>query len=222
MKTISNNLKAVLFDLDGVIIDSEMVYLDKLYSEVIQKYQFLKKEDLYPMVGMDEERTRIFMHNITCEPLDNAVFDVYMQDIHTDMQIDNYKDILNPGVIETLIFLKERNFKVALASSSRLHVIKKALKQCEVESFFDFVISGEQFKESKPNPEIYLTAIKEIGCTPGECIVVEDSSYGIEAGSSAGTYVIAKKDGRFNIDQSKADCKIDTIDEIIDLLINRY
>jgi HAD superfamily hydrolase (TIGR01509 family) len=218
MKIINRNPRTVLFDLDGVIIDSETVYLDKIYSEIIQRYKFLKKEDLYPVVGMDEERTRIFMHNIACEPLNNLAFDTYIQDIHINMQIDDYKHILNPGVIKTLEFLKKSNFKVALASSSKMHIIKEALHQCEIESFFDYVISGEQFKESKPNPEIYLTAIRAIGCIPEECIVVEDSSYGIEAGSLAGTYVIAMKDDRFNIDQSKADRQIETIDEIIDLL----
>jgi HAD superfamily hydrolase (TIGR01509 family) len=161
------------------------------------------------------------MHNITCEPIDNTAFDTYMQEIHAGIEIDDYKSILNPGVIETLEFLKKNNFKVALASSSKMHIIQKAIKQCEIASFFDFVISGEQFKESKPNPEIYLTAIKAIGCTPCECIVVEDSSYGIEAGSSAGTYVIAKKDDRFNFDQTKADDQIEQIDEIIDLF-NKY
>ncbi len=218
MKRINSNLKAVLFDMDGVLIDSEIVYLNRIYSKISPKYKFLSKEDLYPIVGMDDKRTRIFLHNITCEPLDNEAFDIYMQDILKDIQIAEYKDVLNPGVLVTLEFLKKGNFKVALASSSKMRIIKEVLKQCEIESFFDYVISGEKFKESKPNPEIYLTAIREIGCTPDECIVIEDSSYGIEAGSLAGAYVIAKKDERFHFEQSKADYQIETIDEIIDLL----
>lgn len=218
MKIKKRNLKAVLFDLDGVIIDSEMFYLEKLYFGIVQNYPFLKKEDLYPIVGMDEERTRVFMHQITLEPLDNRDFDAYMEGVHASMEIDNYKEILNPGVVETLTFLKERSFKIALASSSKMHIIKKALKQCEIELFFDYVISGEQFEESKPNPEIYLTAIRAIGCKPEECLVVEDSSYGIEAGVSAGTYVVAMRDEKFRIDQSKAHDQIKGVEEVINLL----
>lgn len=220
MKKINRNLKAVLFDMDGVLIDSETVYMDILYSNLVQKYGFLNREDLYPIVGMDSESTHLFLYQVTREPLDNAAFDLYMEAVYRDMHVDDYKDILNPGVMETLEFLKKRKFKMALASSSKMYLIEKVLEQCGIASFFDYVISGEQFAESKPNPEIYLTAMREIGCTPDECIVVEDSSYGIEAGLSAGTYVIAKKDERFNIDQSKADHQINAIDEIIELLID--
>lgn len=218
MKKISGNRKAVLFDMDGVLIDSEIGYLNKIYAQVVQRYDFLKREDLYPTVGMDGESERLFMHRITGEPMDNKAFDVYLEGVHSNIRMDNYRDILNPGVVETLEFLKKRNYKTALASSSSMQVIKKVLRQCGIGPFFDFVVSGEQFKESKPNPEIYLTVMKALGCTPDECIVVEDSNYGIEAGLLAGAYVIAKRDDRFNMDQSKADDHIDRIDEVMDLL----
>lgn len=218
MKIKNKNFKAVLFDMDGVLIDSEIVYLDKIYKKMSEKYKLLKREALYPSVGMDEERTRIFMHNIVGEALNNKQFDLYMEDIYKDIRISDYKEIMNPGVTETLNYLKRNHYKVVLASTSKMLIIKEVLKQCDIESYFDFIISGEQFKESKPNPAIYLTAIKAVGCIPGECVVVEDSDYGIEAGHAAGTYVIAKKDERFNFNQSKADYHINTINEIVDFL----
>ena len=82
------------------------------------------------------------------------------------------------------------------------------------------IISGEVFKESKPNPEIYLTCIEKLNLEADECVAVEDSEYGIEAAKKAGLICIAKRDDRFNYDQSKADYFIDDHDEIKDILEN--
>ena len=76
------------------------------------------------------------------------------------------------------------------------------------------LLSGEMFEESKPNPEIYLTAAKKLGVDPSECVAVEDSTYGIAAGNAAGMRVIAYADEQFGIDQSKAYAKIHSMDEV--------
>ena len=82
----------------------------------------------------------------------------------------------------------------------------------------DAVVSGEQFKESKPNPEIYLYTIKELNVNKDEAIIIEDSSKGILAANRAGIKVLALKDDKFGLDQSQADIIIDELNDIIKLI----
>jgi beta-phosphoglucomutase-like phosphatase (HAD superfamily) len=81
------------------------------------------------------------------------------------------------------------------------------------------VTSGDQFKESKPNPEIYLHTMKELKVSPSECLIIEDSGYGIEAGVAAGATVAALRDDRYDLHQEKAHYHISSLSEIHGLLI---
>ena len=118
------------------------------------------------------------------------------------------------GVLERL---REMGFKTALASSTSMNGIRKVLSQCEIGGLFDYVVSGEQFRESKPNPEIYLTAMAALDCRPDQCLVVEDSTYGVTAGVAAGACVAARRDSRFPFDQTGAMYLIDSLTEVLDL-----
>lgn len=77
-----------------------------------------------------------------------------------------------------------------------------------IKEFFDVILSGEDFENSKPDPEIYISAMKSLGVKKHDCIIIEDSDYGIEAGNKAGAFVIAKKDERFGFSQAKADLQV--------------
>ncbi len=92
------------------------------------------------------------------------------------------------------------------------------LKENELECYFNIIVSGEDFKESKPNPEIYHDTRAKLQLAPEECLIVEDSSYGIQAGKAAGMEVVAIKDTQFSFDQSAADYFIDKTTDLINLL----
>ena len=83
---------------------------------------------------------------------------------------------------------------------------------------FDLIVSGKQFKQSKPNPEIYHYTANILGVREDECFVVEDSTVGIEAAYRAGMSIAGLKDDRFEFDQSKADYHIDHISDILKYL----
>ena len=100
------------------------------------------------------------------------------------------------------------------SSSSAMHQIQTMENVCDLVGCFDELLSGEMFHESKPNPEIYLTAAKKLKVKPEECIAVEDSSYGIAAGNAAGMRVLAYADDRYGVDQSKAYARIHHMQEI--------
>lgn len=210
--------RAVIFDMDGVLIDSEYVYLSNTCKGLQKKRPWIREEDLYPSVGMDSVRTRELMFRIAGEPLNNREFDRELEEIYKLSDHVSYPDMLYPEVEKVLKALRKNGFKTALASSSRLAVIRKVLKQCGLEALFDHVVSGEQFRESKPNPEIYLTVMAAMGCRPEECLVVEDSTYGVKAGVGAGAQVAARKDLRFPFDQSGAAYHIDTLEDLMGIV----
>ncbi len=129
----------------------------------------------------------------------------------------DYRKLLNSGVAETLTGLKERGVRVALASSSPLNNIEEVLGTCGIRDYFEFLVSGEQFKRSKPEPDIYLHAIDRLGLPADCCCCVEDSLYGITAGKRAGLTVIAKREERFGFSQDAADKIIDQLPDLLEL-----
>ena len=90
----------------------------------------------------------------------------------------------------------------------------QVLGECGIGPYFECVVSGEQFARSKPDPEIYRFVMRQMGMQPDECLVVEDSTYGVQAGYAAGVYIAALRDTRFPFDQSLADFHIESLDEI--------
>ncbi|MBD1382707.1 HAD family hydrolase [Bacillus sp. IB182487] len=136
-------------------------------------------------------------------------FEKYFKDIPI-----NYFELLNDGVVDFLKWLTENNFRIALASSGSLEKIEDVLKQCEIKDYFELIVSGDMFKQSKPHPEIYQTVSKLLNIPVDECLVIEDSNYGIESSTRAGMFTIAKKEERFPFSQDKAQKIVNTFAEI--------
>ena len=129
-----------------------------------------------------------------------------------------YKKIMIPGVVELLEYLKEMGIKTAVCSSSPLETIEQCTDECGIRQYFDYIVSGEQFVNSKPDPEIYQHSAAVFNLDPKECLVIEDAMLGIQAGISAGCRVIALHHPRFMQDQSKATWQRDSMAEILTLI----
>ena len=153
---------------------------------------------------------------IVNEKTDFITFKNMLQEYFRSLDRD-YKAVVRPQIYSVLEHLS-KHYKIALASSSRLYTINNALDQAGLRKYFSLVVSGEQFKESKPNPEIYLHTIKELNVNKDEAIIIEDSSKGILAANRAGIKVLALKDDKFGLDQSQADIIIDELNDIIKLI----
>ena len=132
---------------------------------------------------------------------------------------DTMQDVTYPYIRYILKKLKP-DYKLAIASSSSKELISKCLKECSIDSYFDLVVTGRDFKESKPNPEIYLYTAKQLGVSSDECVVLEDSTIGITAAKRAGMYTLAHRDLRFNIDQTLADHIFEDFLEAYDYIQN--
>ena len=132
-------------------------------------------------------------------------------------QVD-YKKIFRPEAYTTVQELKKRGYPVALASSTGPKLIARIVEETGMRPLFDLIVSGKQFRQSKPNPEIYHYTAKTLRVPEEECFVIEDSTVGIQAASRAGMVIAALKDDRFGFDQSPADFHIESIADILEIL----
>lgn len=210
-------IKAVIFDMDGVLIDSEIIYLDHMYEQLKIKYPQINREALFAVVGSTTKRTMEIISDVIREDVNSRMF----QELYAGLWVDcrpDYPSILRKEVPDILKELHRRGYQVALASSTSRAGIDDVLTSCGLKGDFDYIVSGEEFKESKPNPEIYLHTADTLKRKPKECLVVEDSTYGIMAGHGAGMTVAAVIDDRFSFDRSLADYSINGLWEILDVL----
>lgn len=197
-------LKAVLFDMDGVLIDSEPIYMHQTI-EFLHHYGIsVAKEELMKLPGSSHQlglelQASWWPEAITPEKVEE-LFEQYCQGEEM-----TYSDLLNPHVKYLLQRLKQAGFQLAVASSSSLKAVTDMVEECGLKEYFDLLISGQDLHVSKPDPAIYLSTMKQLDVLPEECVVIEDSNYGIEAGKRAGAKVIALKDARFYRDQSAGD-----------------
>lgn len=208
-------IKAVIFDMDGVIIDSEMEYLNFIFEFAREKNPGLKIEDLYGTVGT----TRQDCWEVVAKAVNNGetwdeLRDQYAGRWEEVFSIVDYKAIFRPVVLDVMDWLKKEGFLLAVASSTNLEQVKKILNLNQVDKRLDLIVSGGMFKRSKPDPEIYLYTAETLGVKPEECLVIEDSTVGITAGCKAGMKVAALIDNRFNFDRTLADIELSVLEEI--------
>lgn len=204
-------MNTVIFDMDGVIIDSEVIYID-FFQKVLQDFDVeISEEDLFSLAGLSQQKTDEFLKS----KLHRKPEEVYsLMKKYIDDDKINYSSIVMDGFYPLLKELKRKNFEIALASSSPKKTINNVLEELDIKDEFDAVISGEDFKESKPNPEIYIKTCEILGIRPKDAIAIEDSDYGIDSAKNAGLTVIARRENRFNFKQDKADFIVDNLQDI--------
>ena len=177
--------KAVIFDMDGVIFDTEKVYLD-IWIEVFEKYGYKMTKELYVNVmGTGRKNViKTFLENFgddlpiekMYEEKDNQLFYI----------IENQGIPLKEGVKELFSMLKEKDYKIALATSAKKERVEKQIKDKWLKESFDAIVCGDDVEKGKPSPDIFLKAAKKIDVEPENCFVVEDSPAGIKAAFSGG------------------------------------
>lgn len=214
-------LEAVIFDMDGVLIDSERVYQGMIRRYFSEQGIAVSDEEFQATAGAsDRETQRRFAEwwrRARGEDRSGADIEREVFNGGQGNGVD-YHDIMNPGVPETLAALTARGLRLALASSSSKENIADVLEQCGIRDYFGFIVSGEDFHESKPNPAIYLHALEKLELDATACVAIEDSDYGITAAKRAGLPVIVKRETRFSFTQDGADYMIDQIPDLLSLL----
>ncbi len=185
-------LKAVIFDMDGVIIDSESLHIEVVLDILKGLDIVLSYNDITGYIGISNSYMwgeligRYGIRKTVSELID-------IQHVMNIEVLDSHEDIAMPGIIELLEEIKNSGLKTAIASSSTIDYIDAVVDKLGIARYFDAIISGEQVARGKPNPDIFIRAAELLDVRPAECIVIEDSDNGIRAAVDAGIRVIGLK-----------------------------
>lgn len=193
--------KAVIFDMDGVLVDSEQYYFDRrmnFFHKLGLSPQNVQMSD-YLGLGDKEGWVQLFPDK---DQRENAQAQFTQYEAKHPV---NFAPLLNPGVKDVLEYLQINGYSIALASAGVTAHINRMLEQCQLKGYFDLVEYGEKLTHNKPDPEIYTTVAQRLGLKPTECVVLEDSVNGIRAAESAKMETWAIKLRKYVIDQSQAD-----------------
>lgn len=185
--------KAVIFDLDGLLIDSEIISY-KMYAKLLQKYNLRFMLENYVRHysgknGVTNMQNLIFTYHLPIA-LEQGL--AYVDALEKDYFAKGVP--LKPGARELLNFLKRRKIKILLASSSTRERALFALAQNGIEDAFDAMVFGPEIEHGKPAPDIFIKAREKSGEASADCLVLEDSEAGIRAAYAAGIDVICVPD----------------------------
>ena len=185
--------KAVVFDMDGVIFDSERAVM-QCWKEVASRHNIPDIEKaILACTGTTMVRTREIMLNMYGA---DFPYDEYARESSAifHSRYDGGRLPMKPGVKELLTFLKERGKKIALASSTRQQVVTDELRDAGIIEYFDRIICGDMVSRSKPAPDIFLKACEELNVSPSDSYAIEDSYNGIRAAHAGGLHPIMVPD----------------------------
>ena len=160
-----------------------------IFPKIFKKYGHnLNKEQVVKTLGQNHKSVREYY---TAE-FPNIDFDLVNNELMTELINSSNNGNLNMkiGVIELLEYLKVKNIKLAIASSSKREMIELYTKNANIFEYFDYIISGEDIVNSKPDPEIFIKAMKYFNISPKETIIFEDSFNGIIAANKSGAFPI--------------------------------
>ncbi len=182
--------EAIIFDMDGVLIDSEPLW--KIAMEAVFKEVGcpLTKKDFQKTVGLRLDEVIAYWHSVV--PWENYS-NKEVEDLIVARMVELIEENGKPltGVVETIAFLQSQNKKIGLGTSSYELLIHTVLRVLNLENEFDFVHSAENEVYGKPHPAVYLTVAENLQVKPTKCLVIEDSLTGIIAGKAAKMTVVA-------------------------------
>ena len=183
--------RAIIFDLDGVLIDTEPLYLKATNLVIAQEgaAPISEEDNKQRLLGTTVEETwrRVIHIRGLSNPLDHYVelYDVFVRQV---MQEDL---VAQPGVVRLISEARNRGLPIAVASSSLREWIDLKLGAIGLNDAFDLILGGDQVERGKPEPDIYLQAAAGLGVPPEECVAIEDSPTGIAAAVASGAYTVA-------------------------------
>lgn len=213
MKTTNRNLKAIIFDMDGVLIDSEPLHLTAMqeflrgmnvdYSEEMNREFLGRKDLLIAEILIQRFSLKLSPHEF-----------VERKEKILQRLLQN-QSVARPGVHSLLNAAKNAGIPMAVASSATLAAIQLVMRVLSIREYFLHFCSGEEVEHSKPSPDIFLLAAKRLDLPPDSCMVIEDSLNGLKAAKSAGMFSIAIPcAATAHQDHSIADMNLSSLEEL--------
>ena len=189
-------IKAVIFDMDGLMIDSERVTFE-CYQEILKGMNLTMDEEFYktllgkPLKGIYQRFYDVYGNDF---PIEDVI-----KDVHALMaqRFETEGVPVKTDLKSLLEYLKINNYKTIVATSSNRDRVDTILAQAQITDYFDDSICGDEVTKGKPNPEVFLKSCQKLGVSVDEAIVLEDSEAGIQASYDAGIKVICIPDMKY-------------------------
>ncbi|HEL9633745.1 TPA: HAD family phosphatase [Streptococcus suis] len=203
-------VKAIIFDMDGVLFDTETFYFQRRIDFLATKG--LSVEHLEPSIFVGGRASQMWKRILADEyenwdvPALEAEYRLYKEERPTP-----YAERLFPDVRDSLERLKNKGLPLVLASNTDGAEIERALSEAGIATYFDQTFSGMDCQAPKPHPAVYEQAVQALGVDKKDILVFEDSSKGIAAAKAADLAVWAIRDWHYGIDQSQADRLVDSL-----------
>ena len=212
-------IKLIIFDMDGLILDTEKLYLE--YGlEVFEELGYDITEEVFlGTVGMTDKSSGEYYSKLYGENFDYNII-VEKIDVKLLVTSKDGKVGLKNGLFELLKFLDENDVKKVVATSTARKKAEFMLENAGILDRFDFLVCGDEVKKGKPNPEIFLKAAEIAGVDPKNCMVLEDSHNGLRAANSAGMLPVMIPDLlEINEEIEKIVFKNLNLDNVIEILV---
>lgn len=186
-------IKAVLFDMDGVLIDAKDWHYEalnkalKLFGYEINRYEHLSSYDGLP--------TKVKLERLTSEKGLPKYLHSFINEMKQKYTIDITHNYCRPRFNHeyALSKLKSEGYKLAVCSNSIKNTIDIMMGMSALDKYLDLKLSNEDVSQSKPDPEIYIKAMEKLNLSPEECLIIEDNEKGIKAAKSSGANLLAVK-----------------------------
>ena len=210
-------IKAIIFDLDGTLIDSETFYVDGTREWLLRCGINIDFKTASGIIGKTMEETYDYLSKLSGIDVKEII-----------KKNTEYFTIINPLVFSEVVFedvkenlkqLKKNGLKICICSMSPRDYIKEFIEECSLNEYIDYYLSGDECNNTKPDPEIYNKTISELGLSPKEVLVVEDAPSGLQAAKASGAYVVARNDAKFGLNQEDALYILEDLSELSTIIM---
>lgn len=193
MNNIILNVKGAIFDMDGVLFDTEKLY-ERFWIEAARQLGYeMSLDDVVAIRSTDAKIAKRTLRQRICEDFDYDSVRALRVRLMKEFTDANGVEVMT-GVFELFDYLKSQNIKISLATTSNMKRATDYLTKSGLIDYFDYLMTGDLVENSKPHPEIYQKAAEGLGLDPCDCIAVEDSYNGVRSAYNAGCQVIMVPD----------------------------
>lgn len=214
-------IKGAIFDMDGLMFDSERLVCS-IWQEMMDENGYKFNVDIFKnTIGLRQDKSKKFYTSLYGVDFDYDGFKKQSrQRFYKRIEKDGVP--IKKGLFELLDFLKDNNIKMAVATSTSAKTALKVIKKAGVYDYFDSFVCGDDVKNGKPHPEVFLTAAERIGVPPEECVAFEDSINGIKSAFAANMTTVMVPDFLQPTDEikNKISFLCNSLDEAIDIFMS--
>jgi HAD superfamily hydrolase (TIGR01509 family) len=197
-------VEAVIFDMDGTLIDSESVYIAAMQDAAGTLGLALPLDLCHAMVGVPSHECNVMLQEHYGPGFDLAIFRGHFSNSVQRQMSERVP--MKPGVVELLDFLRDRGMPLAIATSAARATAERNLGRAGLLNRFDALATRDDVEHAKPAPDLYLEAAKRLGVDPAHCVAFEDSSIGIIAAHAAGMRAVMVLDILPPTEEARAKC----------------